>query len=61
MLSAEGQKYMLEQPWLAFRPGMALATVIYGINMLGDAMRDLIDPRLRSYVGRLGLPKKRNK
>ena len=61
MLSAEGQKYMLEQPWLAFWPGMALATVIYGINMLGDAMRDLLDPRLRSNVGRIGLPKKRNK
>ena len=61
MLSAEGQKYMLEQPWLAFWPGMALATVIYGINMLGDAMRDLLDPRLRGNVGCIGLPKKRNK
>jgi ABC-type dipeptide/oligopeptide/nickel transport system permease subunit len=59
MLSLEGQKYMLEQPWLAFWPGLALATVIYGINMLGDAMRDLLDPRLRGKVGRLGLPKNR--
>ena len=47
MLSLEGQKYMLEQPGLAFWPGLALAIVIYGINMLGDAMRDLLDPRLR--------------
>ena len=31
------------------------------INMLGDAMRDLLDPRLRGNAGRLGLPKKRNK
>ena len=38
---------MLEQPGLAFWPGLALAIVIYGINMLGDAMRDLLDPRLR--------------
>ena len=61
MLSAEGQKYMLEQPWLAFWSSTALAIVIYGINMLGDAMRDLLDPRLRGNVGRLGLSKKRNK
>ena len=59
MLSLEGQKYMLEQPWLAFWPGLALAIVIYGVNMLGDAMRDLLDPRLRGKVGRLGLPNKR--
>ena len=37
---------------------MTLAVVIYGVNMLGDAMRDLLDPRLRGKVGRLGLPKK---
>ena len=47
MLSLEGQKYMLQQPGLAFWPGLSLAIVIYGINMLGDAMRDLLDPRLR--------------
>ncbi len=52
---------MLEQPWLAFWSSTALAIVIYGINMLGDAMRDLIDPRLRGNAGRLGLPKKRKK
>ena len=59
MLSAEGQKYMMEQPWLAFWPGMTLAIVIYGVNMFGDALRDLLDPRLRSNVGRIGLPKKK--
>jgi peptide/nickel transport system permease protein len=58
MLSAEGQKYMMEQPWLAFWPGMTLAIVIYGVNMFGDALRDLLDPRLRGNVGRLGFPKK---
>ncbi len=61
MLSLEGQKYMLQQPGLAFWPGLALAIVIYGINMLGDAMRDLLDPRLRGNVGRFGLPKKPKK
>ena len=44
---------------LAFWPGLTLAIVIYGVNMLGDALRDLLDPRLRSNVGRIGLPKKK--
>lgn len=54
MLSAEGRAYMLRAPFLALPPGMALTVVVYGINMFGDAMRDLLDPRLRgggSYAG----------
>jgi peptide/nickel transport system permease protein len=35
-------------------PGLALTIVVFGINMLGDAMRDLLDPRLRGGVGRYG-------
>jgi len=34
-------------PWMAIWPGLALAVVVYGINMLGDALRDILDPRLR--------------
>ena len=47
MLSSEGRTYMEVKPSLALLPGLALATVIYGVNMFGDAMRDLLDPRLR--------------
>lgn len=47
MLSEEGRKYMLQAPWVAFWPGLALSVVVFGANMLGDAMRDLLDPRLR--------------
>ena len=47
MLSREGRKYMEAAPWLALWPGLALTTVVYCFNMLGDALRDLIDPRLR--------------
>lgn len=54
MLSGSGMKYMLQNPWLAFWPGLALALVVYGINMLGDAMRDILDPRLRGGLGRYG-------
>lgn len=43
---------MLDAPWLALFPGLALAIVVYGINMFGDALRDLLDPRLRGGLGR---------
>ena len=51
MLSMEGRRYMLQSPWLAVWPGLALAVVVYGVNMFGDAVRDLLDPRLRGGVG----------
>ena len=47
MLSGEGRRFMEIRPSLALLPGLALATVIYGVNMFGDAVRDLLDPRLR--------------
>ena len=47
MLSHEGRRYMEVKPELALLPGLALATVIYGVNVFGDAVRDLLDPRLR--------------
>ncbi len=47
MLSREGRKYMEQAPHLALSPGIALTIVIYCLNMFGDAMRDLLDPRLR--------------
>ncbi|MFC1920973.1 ABC transporter permease [Chloroflexota bacterium] len=52
MLSAEGRQYMEISPALALWPGLALSSVVYGINMLGDAFRDLLDPRLRGGIGR---------
>ena len=54
MLSYEGRKYMQEAPRLALWPGLCLSVVVYGINVLGDAMRDLLDPRLRGGLGRYG-------
>jgi peptide/nickel transport system permease protein len=52
MLSGSGRTYMVNAPWMAIWPGLALAIVVYGINMLGDAVRDLNDPRLRGGLGR---------
>ena len=47
MLSREGRKYMEHAPWLALWPGLCLTVTIYSLNMFGDALRDLLDPRLR--------------
>jgi peptide/nickel transport system permease protein len=57
MISAEGRQFMLLSPWLALWPGLALAIAVYGINMLGDGLRDVLDPRLRGGLGRFGRAK----
>ncbi len=51
MLSSEGRSYMLRAPFLAVPPGLALTIVVFGINLFGDALRDLLDPRLRGGSG----------
>ena len=61
MLSLEGRRYMLKAPWLAFWPGICLTVVVFEINMFGDALRDLLDPRLKGGAGRYGARKKRKK
>jgi peptide/nickel transport system permease protein len=52
MLSGAGRAYMRQAPMLALVPGLCLTIVVYGINIFGDAMRDLLDPRLRGGGGR---------
>ena len=47
MLSGSAMNYMYTQPLLAIWPGLALSIVVYSTNMFGDALRDLLDPRLR--------------
>jgi peptide/nickel transport system permease protein len=47
MLSAARQ-YMLIDPWIAILPGVAIALTVLGFNLLGDGMRDVLDPRLRA-------------
>ena len=48
MLSHEGRRHMEVKPSLAIWPGVALATVIYGVNMFGDAVRDLLEVRTKT-------------
>ena len=52
MLSGSGRRYMFLAPWIALWPGLSLTIVVYGMNMFGDAMRDLLDPRLRGAAVR---------
>ncbi|MGH7264078.1 MAG: ABC transporter permease [Candidatus Rokuibacteriota bacterium] len=47
MLSAARQ-YMLIDPWIAVLPGCAIAVTVLGFNLLGDGLRDLLDPRMRT-------------
>ena len=48
MLSGEGRRNLETAPYLAIFPGLAISIVVLAFNMLGDAFRDLLDPRLRS-------------
>ena len=61
MLSLEGQRYMERAPVLALWPGLCLAIVVFGINMFGDAMRDLLDPKLKLGMGRFHVMKRKKK
>jgi peptide/nickel transport system permease protein len=47
MLSGSGRTYMYKAPWMAIWPGVAISLAVFGFNMLGDALRDVLDPRLR--------------
>jgi len=54
MLSGSNRSYMEQGPWLVIFPGLALTVAVWGINMLGDAVRDILDPRLRGGIGGMG-------
>ena len=47
MLSGSGRSFMYYAPWMALFPAGAISLAVFGFNMLGDALRDVLDPRLR--------------
>jgi peptide/nickel transport system permease protein len=47
MLSGRGRDYWQVAPWMAVWPGVAISLAVYGFNLFGDALRDVLDPRLR--------------
>ena len=48
MLSGTNRSYMFLAPWMVIWPGFALSLVVFGTHMFGDAMRELLDPRLKT-------------
>ncbi len=51
MLSGAGRVYMMRAPWIAIAPGVAISLTVLAFNLLGDALRDVLDPRLRRGMG----------
>jgi ABC-type dipeptide/oligopeptide/nickel transport system permease subunit len=47
---SDGYKYLLMRPLLSFAPGVAIMLVVFGFNMLGDGLRDALDPRLKGKI-----------
>jgi ABC-type dipeptide/oligopeptide/nickel transport system permease subunit len=47
---SDGYKYILSNPALSFSPGVAIMLVVFGFNMMGDGLRDALDPRLRGII-----------
>ncbi len=44
---AEGRNYIREAPWISLFPGVAIAVTVLGLNLLGDGLRDVLDPRIK--------------
>jgi len=46
----EGRTYIIRAPWIILFPGLFLATAVLSFNLLGDALRDRLDPKLRRIM-----------
>lgn len=47
---ADGRRYLLQFPWLSLAPGVAIMLVVFAFNLVGDGLRDALDPRLRGII-----------
>jgi peptide/nickel transport system permease protein len=47
---ADGRDFIQEAPWISLTPGMVIALVVLGLNLMGDGLRDALDPRLRTAI-----------
>jgi peptide/nickel transport system permease protein len=50
LMVSDGRNYLLSNPILSFAPGMAIMFVVFAFNMVGDGLRDALDPRLRGTL-----------
>jgi peptide/nickel transport system permease protein len=46
----EGFETLLDSPWLAIAPSIAILLVVFALNLLGDGLRDAVDPKLKNEV-----------
>jgi len=46
----DGYRFLLSSPVLSFAPGLAIMLVVFAFNMVGDGLRDALDPRLRGII-----------
>jgi ABC-type dipeptide/oligopeptide/nickel transport system permease subunit len=46
----DGYEYLLMNPVLSFAPGLAIMLTVFSFNMVGDGLRDALDPRLRGTI-----------
>jgi peptide/nickel transport system permease protein len=46
----DGYKYLISTPLLSFAPGIAIMLVVFAFNMVGDGLRDALDPKLRGIL-----------
>ena len=46
----DGYRFLLTNPVLSFAPGLAIMVVVFAFNMVGDGLRDALDPRLRGLL-----------
>jgi ABC-type dipeptide/oligopeptide/nickel transport system permease subunit len=51
-LSGRNRAFFIDAPWMALAPGLAISLTVLGLNLFGDALRDVLDPRLRGSRGR---------
>lgn len=47
---ADGRDYIQEAPWISLVPGIGIAMTVLGLNLMGDGLRDALDPRLRTAI-----------
>ena len=50
VMISDGRKYVTTHPWLPFFPGLAILVTVAAFNLIGDGLRDALDPRLRSHL-----------